>query len=61
MVEATWKGKRVAVKIFHEILPRHMLGRKGSGNLEAMMETLECACARAVSMLPSPLRFCWRC
>jgi hypothetical protein len=41
VVEATWKGRPVAVKIMSEAFPRHMLGRKGSGNLEAMMENLE--------------------
>ena len=40
--EADWRGHGpVAVKVMGEAFPRHMLGRKGSGDLGKMLEALE--------------------
>ena len=39
--EAEWRGRPVAVKVMTEAFPRHMLGRKGSGDLGKMLEALE--------------------
>ena len=40
--EAAWRGHGpVAVKVMAEPFPRHMLGRKGSGDLNKMLEALE--------------------
>jgi hypothetical protein len=44
--EASWRGRPVAVKVMADTFPRHMLGRKGSGDLGKMLEALEGTCLR---------------
>ena len=40
--EAAWRGHGpVAVKVLSEAFPRHMLGRKGSGDIGKMLQDLE--------------------
>lgn len=53
--EASWSGRPVAVKVMAEAFPRHMLGRKGSGDLGKMLEALEGACTRPDACLDDAL------
>ena len=53
--EAQWRGRPVAVKVMAEAFPRHMLGRKGSGDLGKMLEALEGAPTRPYACLRDAL------
>jgi hypothetical protein len=58
--EAAWRGHGpVAVKVLSEAFPRHMLGRKGSGDIGKMLQDLEGAlpaCCLVPAMLPEPTK-----
>jgi len=47
--DGEWRGAPVAVKVMTQAFPRHMLGRKGSGDLTKMMRALEGAPARGLA------------
>ena len=52
--EAAWRGHGpVAVKVLSEAFPRHMLGRKGSGDIGKMLQDLEGALPKHCHVLSS--------